>query len=51
MNYFRMLLEYDYELVKSPAGAWQWQPKDQKPEDLAPAAHNPGKCVPTWAKP
>ncbi len=47
MNYFRMLLEYDYELVKSPAGAWQWQPKDQKPEDLAPAAHNPGKRVPT----
>ena len=47
MNYFRMLLEYDYELVKSPAGAWQWQPKDQKPEDMAPAAHNPSKRVPT----
>jgi catalase-peroxidase len=47
MNYFRMLLEYDYELVKSPAGAWQWQPKDQKPEDMAPAAHNPSRRVPT----
>ena len=47
MNYFRMLLDYDYELVKSPAGAWQWQPKDQKPEDMAPAAHNPSKRVPT----
>ncbi|OGN41841.1 MAG: catalase/peroxidase HPI [Caulobacterales bacterium RIFCSPHIGHO2_01_FULL_70_19] len=47
MNYFRMLLEYDYELVKSPAGAWQWQPKDQKPEDMAPAAHNPARRVPT----
>jgi len=47
MNYFRMLLEYDYELVKSAAGAWQWQPKDQKPEDMAPAAHNPARRVPT----
>lgn len=47
MNYFRMLLEYEYELVKSPAGAWQWQPKDQKPEDMAPAAHNPARRVPT----
>ena len=47
MNYFRMLLDYDYELVKSPAGAWQWQPKDQKPEDMAPAAHNPSRRVPT----
>src|SRR3546814_9952261 len=26
MNYFRMLLEYEYELVKSPADAWQWRP-------------------------
>lgn len=47
MNYFRMLLEYDYELVKSPAGAWQWQPKDQKPEDMAPGAHSPDRRVPT----
>ncbi|HEY6049476.1 MAG TPA: catalase/peroxidase HPI [Sphingomicrobium sp.] len=47
MNYFHMLLDYDYELVTSPAGAKQWQPKDQKPEDMAPAAHTPGKRVPT----
>ena len=46
-NYFHMLLDYDYELVRSPAGAKQWQPKDVKPEDLAPAAHTPGKRVPT----
>ena len=46
-NYFRMLLDYDYELVTSPAGAKQWQPVNQKPEDLAPAAHTPGKKVPT----
>ncbi|HVM23097.1 MAG TPA: catalase/peroxidase HPI [Sphingomicrobium sp.] len=47
MNYFRMLLDYEYELVTSPAGAKQWQPKDVKPEDMAPAAHTPGKRVPT----
>ena len=46
-NYFRMLFEYDYELVKSPAGAWQWQPKNQKPEDMAPGAHSPDKRLPT----
>src|SRR4051812_46405495 len=47
MNYFRMLLEYDYELVTSPAGAKQWQPVDQKPEDMAPGAHSPDRRVPT----
>ena len=47
MNYFRMLLEYEYELVKSPAGAQQWQPVDQKPEDMAPGAHSPDRKVPT----
>jgi catalase-peroxidase len=47
MNYWHMLLDYDYELVTSPAGAKQWQPKDVKPEDMAPAAHTPGKNVPT----
>ena len=46
-NYFRLLLDYDYELVRSPAGAQQWQPVNQKPEDLAPAAHDPSKRVPT----
>src|SRR5688500_11316457 len=46
-NYFRLLLDYDYELVKSPAGANQWQPIDQKEEDMAPAAWNPNLKVPT----
>ena len=46
-NYFRLLLDYEYELVTSPAGAKQWQPIDQKPEDMAPAAHDPSKRVPT----
>ena len=46
-NYFRLLLDYEYELVKSLAGAQQWQPINQKPEDMAPAAHDPSKRVPT----
>jgi catalase-peroxidase len=46
-NYFRLLLDYEYELVKSPAGAHQWQPIDQKPEDMAPASWNPDIKVPT----
>ncbi len=46
-NYFRLLLDYEYTLVRSPAGAQQWQPIDQKDEDLAPDAHRPGKKVPT----
>ena len=46
-NYFRLLLDYEYELVRSPAGAQQWQPIDQKPEDMAPSAHDPNKRVPT----
>ncbi|MEP7316896.1 MAG: catalase/peroxidase HPI [Sphingomicrobium sp.] len=46
-NYFRLLMDYEYELVKSPAGAQQWQPIDQKPEDMAPAAWDPSIKVPT----
>jgi len=47
MNYFHMLLDYEYELVSSPAGAKQWQPINQKPEDMAPGAHSPERRVPT----
>ena len=46
-NYFRLLLDYEYELVKSPAGAQQWQPINQREEDMAPAAWDPSKKVPT----
>jgi len=35
-GYFDVLFGYDWELTKSPAGAWQWTPKDLKPEDHAP---------------
>ncbi|MGS1017235.1 catalase/peroxidase HPI [Allosphingosinicella humi] len=47
MSYFHMLLDYDYELVRSPAGAKQWQPVNQKPEDMAPGAHSPDRRLPT----
>jgi catalase-peroxidase len=46
-NYFRLLLDYEYELVHSPAGAQQWQPINQREEDMAPAAWDPNLKVPT----
>lgn len=46
-TFFHMLLDYEYELVRSPAGAKQWQPVGQKPEDMAPGAHSPDRRVPT----
>ncbi|MFC3076815.1 catalase/peroxidase HPI [Phenylobacterium terrae] len=47
MSFFHMLLDYEYELVRSPAGAKQWQPINPRPEDLAPGAHSPERRVPT----
>ncbi|MBW4330523.1 catalase/peroxidase HPI [Stakelama sp. CBK3Z-3] len=47
MTYFDMLLDHEYELVKSPAGATQWQPVGNPEETLAPKAHTPGEKVPT----
>ena len=43
MGYFDMLFGYDWDLVKSPAGAWQWVPVNVAEKDLAPAAHDPSK--------
>jgi catalase-peroxidase len=42
-GYFDMLFGYEWELVKSPAGASQWHAKDVKEEDLIPDAHDPSK--------
>jgi catalase-peroxidase len=47
MGYFDVLFKYEWNLVKSPAGAWQWEPVNPAPEDLAPAAHDPSKRVKT----
>ncbi|MBE0672575.1 MAG: catalase-peroxidase, partial [Anaerolineales bacterium] len=43
---FDMLFGYEWELVKSPAGAQQWQPKNCKPEHMIPDAHDPSKKHP-----
>jgi catalase-peroxidase len=42
-NYFDNLFGFEWELTKSPAGAWQWKPKDGAAADAVPDAHNPGK--------
>ena len=47
MTYFDMLFDHEYELVRSPAGAHQWQPVGNPEDTLAPAAHTAGKKVPT----
>ena len=41
-TYFHLLLNYDWESVKSPAGAWQWEPINIKEEDKPFDAHVPG---------
>ncbi len=46
MGYFDVLFGYEWELVKSPAGAWQWAAKGLAEKDHAPDAHDPGKRVP-----
>jgi catalase-peroxidase len=46
-GYFKLLLNYDWELTKSPAGAWQWVPINIKPEDMPPDVEDPSiKCMP-----
>ncbi|MBX9818237.1 MAG: catalase/peroxidase HPI [Burkholderiaceae bacterium] len=42
-GYFDMLLGYEWELTKSPAGAHQWVAKNVKPEHMIPDAHDPSK--------
>ncbi len=42
-GYFDMLFGYEWELVKSPAGAHQWLAKDVKEEHMIPDAHDPSK--------
>ncbi|MDT3734944.1 MAG: catalase/peroxidase HPI [Denitratisoma sp.] len=46
-GYFDMLFGYDWNLVKSPSGAWQWEPVNPADKDLAPAAHDASKKVTT----
>ena len=46
-GYFDVLFGYDWDLVKSPAGAWQWVPVNPDEKDLAPTADDPSNRVTT----
>ena len=46
-GFFDMLFGYEWELTKSPAGAWQWTAKDVVDKDFAPESNGSGKRVPT----
>ena len=43
MGYLNVLFKYEWELVKSPAGAHQWLAKDVAEEDMVVDAHDPSK--------
>jgi catalase-peroxidase len=42
-GFFNNLFEYEWELTKSPAGAYQWTPKDGAGANTVPDAHDPSK--------
>ncbi len=42
-GYFEILFKYEWELVKSPAGAQQWHAKNVEEKDMIPDAHDPTK--------
>jgi len=46
MGFFENLFEYEWKLTKSPAGKWQWQPKDGAGDGTVPDAHDPNKKNP-----
>ncbi|SMP22910.1 catalase/peroxidase HPI [Shimia sagamensis] len=46
-GYFDLLFGYEWNLTKSPSGAWIWEPVDPSEDDMAPAAHDPSKKVKT----
>jgi catalase-peroxidase len=42
-SFLDTLFDYDWDLVKSPAGAWQWTPTDPAAAETVPDAHDPSK--------
>ena len=42
-SFFETLFRYDWDLTKSPAGAWQWVPTDPSAAATVPDAHDPAK--------
>ncbi len=45
-GYFDMLFGHEWEKAKSPAGAWQWHPKESSAQTLVPDAHDPARQHP-----
>jgi catalase-peroxidase len=46
-GYFQLLLGYEWELTKSPAGAWQYKPVNIRPEDMPVDVEDPSiRCLP-----
>ena len=46
-GYFKLLLNYEWELKKSPAGAWQWEPVNIREEDKPVDVEDPSiRCSP-----
>ncbi len=43
MGFFHNLFEYEWEKVKSPAGKWQWAPKNEEAQETVPDAHDESK--------
>lgn len=46
-GFFDLLFGYDWNLTKSPSGAWIWEPVGVSQEHMAPKAHDPSKRVKT----
>jgi catalase-peroxidase len=42
-GYFETLFRYEWKVVKSPAGAWQWTPTEESAKSEVPDAHDPKK--------
>ncbi len=42
-GYFENMFAYEWELTKSPAGAWQWTPKEESAKGTVPDAHDKSK--------
>ena len=42
-DYFNNLFQYEWKLVKSPAGGWQWAPEEEEAQGIVPDAHDPEK--------
>ena len=44
-GYFDMLFGYEWELIKGPGGAWQWEAKDVADSDMVPGAQDASKKI------